>query len=207
LSFVKAFYPLPNGPLLAAGDTGIYTFSGQQVTPENYFTTKVDHKVSEKDEVSGTYMFDSGTVRQPDELNAKRTGYNSRRQLFTLGEVHNFHPNFIGSFRFGISRVVAVTGLTFPSGNPNASDGSFAAVPGKNAPETDVPGLTTFSGGLGTPSTYHFHWTSIQAYEDLSANRGKHSVKFGVGVERIRDNMLAVSDRGGYSPLTRFPIF
>ena len=197
LSFVKAFYPLPNGPLLPPGDTGIFTFSGQQVTPENYFTTKVDHKLSKKDELSGTYMFDTGTVRQPDELNDKRTGYDSRRQLFTVSEVHTFHPELIGSFRFGINRVVAVTGLTFPSGNPHASDGSFATVPEKNAPETDVPGLTTFSGGLGTPSNFHFHWTSIQAYEDLSVSRGKHSIKLGVGVERIRDNMLAVSDAGG----------
>src|SRR5215469_9555024 len=197
LSFVKTFYPLPNGPLLGAGDTGIFTFSGQQVTPENYFTTKVDHKLSEKDEVSGTYMFDTGTVRQPDELNDKRAGYDSRRQLFTVGEVHTFHPKFIGSFRFGISRVVAVTGLTFPSGNPHASNGSFATVPGKNAPETDVTGLTTFSGGLGTPSNFQFHWTSIQAYEDVSISRGNHSVKFGAGLERIRDNMLGVSDPGG----------
>src|SRR6266568_4903646 len=196
-SFVKAFYPLPNGPLLGAGDTGIFTFSGQQVTPENYFTTKVDHKVSEQDAVSGTYMFDTGTVRQPDELNDKRTGYDSRRQMFTVNEVHTFNPHFISSFRFGINRVVAVTGLTFPSGNPHASDGSFATVPGKNAPGVDVNGLTSFSGGLGTQSNFKFHWTSIQAYEDLSLNRVKHSLKFGFGVERIRDNMFGVSDAGG----------
>ena len=196
-SFVKAFYPLPNGPLLGAGDTGIFTFSGQQVTPENYFTTKVDHKLSEQDTVSGTYMFDIGTVRQPDELNDKRAGYDSRRQMFTVNEVHTFSPHFINSFRFGINRVVAVTGLTFPSGNPHASDGSFATVPGKNAPGVDVTGLTSFSGGLGTPSNFNFHWTSLQAYEDLSANRGKHSLKLGVALERIRDNMRAVSDAGG----------
>jgi len=197
LSFVNAFYPLPNGPLLGAGDTGIFTFSGQQVTPENYFTTKVDHKLSEQDAVSGTYMFDTGTVRQPDELNDKRTGYDSRRQMFAVNEVHTFNPHFVSSFRFGINRVVAVTGLTFPSGNPHASDGSFATVPGKNAPGVDVNGLTSFSGGLGTQSNFKFHWTSIQAYEDLSLNRVKHSLKFGFGVERIRDNMFGVSDAGG----------
>jgi hypothetical protein len=197
LSFVNAFYPLPNGQLLGAGDTGIFTFSGQQVTPENYFTTKVDQKVTEQDAVSGTYMFDTGTVRQPDELNDKRTGYNSRRQMFSANEVHTFNPNFINSFRFGINRVVAVTGLTFPSGNPHASDGYFATVPGKNAPGVDVPGLTSFSGGLGTQSNFNFHWTSFQAYEDFSLNRGKHSLKFGFGVERVRDNMFGVSDAGG----------
>src|SRR6266849_2195917 len=45
--FLKAFYPLPNGALLCpffscapgTGDTGIFTFAGQTVTPENYFTT------------------------------------------------------------------------------------------------------------------------------------------------------------------------
>ena len=197
LSFVNAFYALPNGSLLGAGDTGIFTFSGQQVTPENYFTTKVDHKLSEQDAVSGTYMFDAGKVRQPDELNDKRTGYDSRRQVFTVNETHTFNPHFLSSFRFGINRVIAVTGLTFPSGNSHASDGSFSTVPGENAPGVQVTGLTLFSGGVGSPSNFNFHWTSIQAYEDLSSNRGKHSLKFGAGLERIRDNMLGVSDTGG----------
>ena len=197
ISFVNAFYPLPSGALLGAGDTGIFTFSGQQVTPENYFTTKVDHKVSEPDTVSGAYMFDAGTVRQPDELNDKRTGYDSRRQVFSVNETHTFSSRFLSSFRFGINRVVATTGLTFPSGNSHASDGSFFTVPGKNAPGVEVTGLTPFSGGLGSPSNFNFHWTSIQVYEDLSSNRGNHSLKFGVGLERIRDNMLGVSDTGG----------
>src|SRR5258708_31405486 len=35
LGFVNAFYPLPNGALLGGGATGIFTFSGQQATPEN----------------------------------------------------------------------------------------------------------------------------------------------------------------------------
>src|SRR6267142_5999412 len=65
--FLDAFYPLPNGALLCpfsscvagTGDTGIFTFAGQQVTPENYFTTKVDHRFSERDLFYGTYMFDA----------------------------------------------------------------------------------------------------------------------------------------------------
>ncbi len=197
LSFVNAFYPLPNGPPLGTGDTRIFTFSGQQVTPENYFTIKVDHKLSEQDGLSGTYMFDTGTVRQPDELNDKRTGYDSRRQVFTLNETHTFNPHFLSSFRFGVNRVVALTGLTFPSGNSQVSDPTFGTVPGKNAAEVSVTGLTLFSGGLGTPSNYDFNWTSIQAYEDLSLNRAKHSLKFGFGVERARDNILGISDPGG----------
>jgi len=197
LNFVNAFYPLPNGGLLGAGDTGIFTFSGQQVTPENYFTTRADHVISSNDKLSGTYMFDSGTVRQPDELNNKITGYDSRRQFFTVSEVHTFSPRLANSPRFGIYRVVATTGLTFPSGNPAASDTSFATVPGHNAAGVTVPGITTFTGGIGGLTFYQFHWTTIQTYDDFTWTRGTHVVKFGGGVERIRDNELGVSSPTG----------
>ena len=196
-SFLNAFYPLPNGPLLGSGDTGIFTFAGQTLTPENYFTTKVDHKVWEQDEISGTYMFDKGNVRQPDELNDKRTGYDSQRQFGTLHETHTFGPKLLNSLRFGLNRVVAVTGLNFASGNASVGDPSFGTVPGKNAAAVIVPGLTFFSGGLGTRSTFRFHWTSLQAYDDVALTKGANSFKFGVGFERIRDNILAVSDPGG----------
>ncbi len=113
LRFINAFYALPNGPLLGSGETGIYTFAGQQITPEDYWTTKLDHKFSEKDTLSGTYVFDNAHVRQPDELNDKRTGYDSRRQVVTLAASHTFSPQLLNSVRVGISRVVATTGLTF----------------------------------------------------------------------------------------------
>src|SRR5713226_9588231 len=207
LRFINTFYPLPNGPLLGSGDTGILNFAGQQVTPENYFTTKVDHKFSGSDAVSGTYMFDGGSVRQPDELNNKRTGYDSRRQFFTLNETHTFGPQLLNSFRFGINRVVTTTGLTFPSGKSQVADPSFGTVPGLNAAAVIVPGLTFFSGGLGTPSNFRFHWTSIQASEYVSLTKGVHAVKFGMNVERLRDNLLAISNPGGefaFSLLTDF---
>lgn len=196
LRFINAFYPLPNGAQLGTGDTAIYSFAGQQITPENYFTTKVDHNLSNSDLLSGTYMFDSSTVREPDNLNDTRTGYDARRQFVTLHETHA-GTGFVNSFRFGINRVVARTGLTFPSGNVAAADPSFGTVPGRNAAGVEVPGLTVFNGGLGARSTYNFHWTSIQAYDDIALTRGNHSLKFGFAIERMRDNIVAVSDPGG----------
>src|SRR2546425_9092500 len=84
VSFVNAFYPLPNGPPLGAGDTRIFTFSGQQVTPENYFTIKVDHKASEQDAISGTYMFDTGTGQA-----ARRTQRQADWIRFAAAGVHS----------------------------------------------------------------------------------------------------------------------
>jgi len=191
------FYPLPNGPLLGSGDTGIYTFAGQKITPENYWTSRIDQKFSDQDSLYGTYMHDSATVRQPDELNVKRTGYDSQRQAFTLDENHVFTPQLLNSLRFGISRIVAVTGLTFPAANPLAADTSFGTVPGHAAGSILIPGLSHFSGGLDSLPHRRFHWTSIQAYDDVSLTKGNHSVKFGVSLERIRDNILADSDPAG----------
>lgn len=197
LRFVNAFYPLPNGPLLGSGDTGIYNFAGQKITPENYFTTRIDQKLTSRDSLYGTYMFDGATIRQPDELNDKRTGTDSRRQAVTLHESHAFSPQLINSVRVGISRVVATTGLTFPAANPLVADTSFGTVPGQTAASMLVPGLTQFSGGLGALGRYNFHWTSIQAYDDASLTKGNHSLRFGLALERIRDDILADSDPAG----------
>jgi hypothetical protein len=197
LRFLTAFYPLPNGALLGPGDTGIFTFAGQQVTPENYFTTRLDHKFSEANSVSGTYMFDNASVREPDEFNNKLSGFDSRRQVFTVSALHTAGPKFSNSLHIGINRIVASTGLTFKSGNSLVSDSSFGTVPGQNAAGISITGVTGFSGGLGTPSNYDFHWTSMQGSDDVSDEFGKHSLKLGLSIERDRDNILATADPGG----------
>jgi hypothetical protein len=193
LRFINAFYPLPQS---SSGDTGIFNFAGQQVIPDNYFNSRVDHNLSSHDVLTGTYMQDVATVRQPDEFNNKGTGYDSHRRVFTVAEVHT-KGNIVNSFRFGINRVVATTGLTFLAGNPLVADSSFRSVPNQNAPEVNITGFTSFTGGMNSPSNYRFHWTSIQGYEDFSLIRGKHTFKFGGGFERMRDNILADSDPGG----------
>jgi hypothetical protein len=206
-SYLDAFYPLPNAGLLGAGDTGVRISSGQKVTPGNHFTTRIDHKISDKDALYGVYMFDAGTVTQPDLLDNKLTGYDSRTHFFTLSETHTFSPKLLNSFRVGMYRMVANSGQTLPENNPNVSDPSFGTVPGLNAPWIDVPGLTPFQGGLGAPTQFHFHWTSIQAYDDISLTRGPHALKFGVAIERMRDNVEEISDPTGrfaFNSLTDF---
>src|SRR3984893_2382904 len=91
-------------------DLGIFKLPGQQITPENYFTTRVDHKFSANDAVYGTYMHDSATISQPDELGIKVTGYTTRRQLLTLEETHIFTPQVVNAARVGYSRVVGLVG-------------------------------------------------------------------------------------------------
>jgi carboxypeptidase family protein/TonB-dependent receptor-like protein len=177
-------------------DVGIFKLSSQQITPENYFTTRIDHKFSANDSLYGTYMRDSATISQPDELGVKVTGYTTRRQLISIEENHIFTPQVINAARVGYSRTVGLIGQTLKALSPLATSLGFSS-PGRPVGEIDVGGLTNFSGGLGAISNYNFHWNSFQGYDDAFVTVGKHSIKFGVAVERIQENMSAADSPNG----------
>jgi hypothetical protein len=195
LRFINAFYPLPNGPLL--GDTGVFSFAGQEVTNENYFTVRVDRKLSEKDALAGTYMRDNSKTVQPDNFNELLANTVSRRQVATLHEQHAFSGNFLNSARFGFSRSVGITGGLTKILDPNMLDSSFGFIPGGLAGEIRaVPGITNFSGaptkGGALLSEKSLAWNSFQGGDDVFLTHGIHGIKIGVLVERMQDNELSL---------------
>src|ERR1700676_1650710 len=92
-----AFYHLPNGPVTDNPDIAQYRFSGQQVVNENFYTTRLDHKISEKDSMSGTYLFDKTPYTSPDGVNDVLLTTKSSRQIAVLEETHIFTPGFANS--------------------------------------------------------------------------------------------------------------
>jgi hypothetical protein len=197
------FYPLPNGPLqctgcvAGAGDTALYSFSGSQLTSENYFTTRVDHVLSAGDSLSGSYMLDNAPSSQNDEFNNKLILTRTRRQLVTLEENHVFTPYLLNSFRLGYNGVFAASPAGGRDINPLAADKSLGFTPGDTAGVIGVPGLTFFTGGLSATQLAVFHWHDYQVYDNLFFAKGIHSLKFGANVERIQDNLFASGAPGG----------
>jgi hypothetical protein len=200
--FMAAFYPLPNGPLLGNGDTGIYTFAAQQVTTENYFTIRMDHKLSGKDNLFGTYMRDNSKTVLPDAFGALFSNEVSRRQVVTLHETHIFSPTFLNAAQVGFSRAVGIVGGVSKVVNPLMLDLSYGFVPGGFAGEIRaVPGVTRFFGaptaqGVLQTSKSLF-WNSFQGGDDAFLTRGTHALKFGVIVERMQDNQISTSNANG----------
>jgi hypothetical protein len=192
-----AFFPLPNRGALGNGDTGNFAFAGQQVTPENYFTTRVDAKLSAADALTGTYVLDSSNTTQPDQFDMRINEITTKRQVVSLAEGHTFSQTLRNSATFGISRVVAGLGLTPKALQPIAADTSYGFLPGTTSGNINISGLTNFTGGLGAASPYDFHWTSIQFYDDVSYVRGRNSLRAGVAVERMRDNILSNANPNG----------
>jgi len=212
LRFINAFYPVPNGPLLGNGDTGIFSFAGQEITNENYFTVRVDRKITDRDTLSGTYMRDNSATVQPDNFNELLSNTVSRRQVVTLRAEHLFSGTMLNAARFAFSRSVGITGGLTKILNSNMLDPSFAFVPGGLAGEIrGVPGLTNFAGGPTAGgvllSEKSLAWNSFQGGDDLYLTRGIHSIKFGVVVERMQDNQLslpAVNGRFRFDSLENF---
>jgi hypothetical protein len=181
-----------------AGDIGIYSFTAQQVLTENFFTTRIDEVVSEKNSLSGSYIFDNTPYSSPDPMNVTLKGHHIRRQSGVLEETHLFSPTLLNSFHIGLSRVVADINSNRGPIVPLSTDKSLAAIPGDNAARVFIPNLTTFPGGLAETGDLQ-SYTSAQAYDDAVLTHGAHSLKFGVAVENIRSNVLGGRGTGDWA--------
>jgi hypothetical protein len=202
LRFLGAFYPLPNDGLIGSGDTGRYKFSAQEVTTENYFTVRLDHKFSEKDSLYGTYMRDNSKTITPGTFGELFSDIVSGRQVATFHEQHIFSPNLLNVAQIGFSRAVGSIGKVSSVLNPLMLDSSYAFVPGGFAGDIQsIPGVTSFLGAPTAqgflPSSRSLFWTSYQAGDDAVLNRGRHTIKFGGGIERMQDNEVSASNING----------
>ncbi|MGH9375979.1 MAG: hypothetical protein ACRD1J_07400 [Terriglobia bacterium] len=176
------------------------------MTHENYVTARVDHTISNKDSVFGTFLYDASGISSPDEFNNKNQVFDVGRKLAMIEETHIFSPQAVNSARFGFYRVPADIGAT-TAVNPAAADLSLGTVPGRAAPDVGIAGVTEFTGGVGAPSHYNFHFNSFQFYDDVFYTRGAHSIKFGGSANWIQDNITAVTDGNGafnYGSLASF---
>ena len=183
------FFHLPNEGLIGNGDRGKYKFISQQVVSENYFTVRVDQKISEKDSLFGTYVYDYSPLTQPDALNNVLQQSTAKRQIAAFEENHIFSPTLVNSFRVGYNRDRANYIFPLKAINPVAGDASLAWAPESvpvGPPRAITPGLTTLPGLA--PPTFTYAWNAYQLYDDAFSTRGLHSLKFGIGIERDQLN-------------------
>jgi outer membrane receptor protein involved in Fe transport len=183
--------PLPNEGLVGDGNQGLYRVVGQQVVNENYFTIRVDQRLSEKDSLFETYSFDNSPSVHPDDLGNVLLHDVAKRQFVALEESHIFSPRVVNTVRFGFvrDRVVTDSGTAI---NPLAGDptqGWTTGVPGATA--VFVSGIYTIGPGVHPPSNRS--WNAFQVYDDAFVTKGLHSLKFGAGFERDQLNEIDIT--------------
>jgi Carboxypeptidase regulatory-like domain len=185
-----ALWPCPLSCQTATNsDTATLNVALAGIAKENYFTVRVDQKISNSDTLAASYFFDSGPQTQPDPLQNAIHQVFSRRQMGSVEDTHIFSAQVVNTIRIGVNRVIGDINTPI-SGDGVATDGSLAIAPGAKAtPQISVAGLTT-AIGLGGLNRFTHAWTSYQAGDDAFITRGTHQIKVGFAFERMHYNIL-----------------
>jgi len=193
-----ALWGLPNAGVVGNGDIGLYAAVGAHVSAENFVTARIDHTFSEKDSIFGSYEYDPAAASQPDPANDTLIQNKTGRSFVAIEETHIFGPQWVNSARIGYSRSVH-TNLGLSAINPAAANPALGVLPGQDTPQIDVPGMTTIQPGLNQVEKLNYWNNSFQAYDDVFATKGIHSLKFGFAVERIQLNEF------DFAPASEYP--
>ncbi len=185
-----ALWPCPATCQSAANtDTVALNVALAGIAKENYFTGRLDQKISVNDNLAASYFFDSGPQSQPDPLQNAIHQVFSRRQMFGIEDTHVFSPQVVNTLRVGASRVIGDIN-TPVSGDAVATNPALAIAPGAKAtPKIAISGITA-AIGLGGLNRFNHAWTSYQAGDDLFITRGTHQIKLGFAFERMHYNIL-----------------
>jgi hypothetical protein len=190
-----SLWPLPNQG--ESGDTGIYGFDAIHITSENFGTARLDHRISSRDSIFGSYQYDSATASQPDAVNEVLAGNTTGRAFAAIEETHVFNSQLINSARFGFNRSVHTTqGLK--AINPQSANLALGESPGADNPQIDVSPLVSAQPGLNQIEHVNFYENSFQGYDDVFLTKGIHGLKAGFAVERIQTNAFNPAPAGEF---------
>jgi hypothetical protein len=201
-NYIAKYLPLPNLP------NNQFVSSPVAVLNDDQGIVRIDHHFGQNDTIYGSYIIDDFRQSYPFRvINGATSGGNVpvgsgfdepyRTQLGTFSWLHNFSPTVVNEFIFGANRRASLNGVphdrTPPSAlgftNVNPDDPAGAAPP--------IMITTTFNLGPNPqgPTTLHdvtFHWQ-----DSVSMTRGRHNIKFGTDIRRVRNNFHFDFDNNG----------
>jgi len=183
---VKPFldeYPLPNGPARGSG-TALYTFGFNQKLTQDYGQGRFDQIFNDSNQMFVRYTYDGADQRLPTDYPQFPRNFLSRNQFATANFQQIISPRTLNNVRLGFSRTRIGQDV-----ESNTSQPLTPFVPGRGMiGNIDVGGLLRF----GTQASVNLRLVqNVYGFEDgLVLERGKHSLKAGVLIERYQDNMV-----------------
>src|SRR5579863_476907 len=199
------FFPLPTDPIQPGSNVGIFRFSAQEITTENYFTTRFDHKFTDHDSIYATYIRDNSTTVAPGTFGELYSDLVSNREAATIHEQHIFSPTLLNDAQIGATRAVGIQGKVDHIASAYQSvmtDHQYAFEPNAYAGDIQsIPGVTSFLGAPTAegyiPSSRSLYWTTYQGGDTAVLTHGVQTIKFGGDFERMEDNEVSASNING----------
>jgi hypothetical protein len=188
-----AEYPLPNGRNLGDG-TAIHNFQFDQQLDQHFLQGRVDYNLGAGNQVFARYTLDDADQYLPTDYPQFPRYFRSRNQFLTGEYRQVLTSNTLATYRVGYSRtrigqdVEAATTNPLPPFVPNRE---FVG-------NIDVAGLNRF--GTQSSGRLRLQQQVLGLQSDVSANRGRHLLKFGGVAERyVQDMVNPTFSLGTYS--------
>ena len=178
-------YPLPNVPGNANGLLQNYETIRQNVTKYNRFDTRIDDTLTAKDSLFARFAYDNSNFTRTSEFQNLPAGFasgsnNVHARGYALGYTRVLTPNLINELRVGYTRYT-LTNVPVLSNKPVSADLGIV-----NANRTAQLGGGALIGGYGNEieytgdyGTYAVPENTYEIVDAFSANRGRHSLRFG----------------------------
>jgi Carboxypeptidase regulatory-like domain len=220
LDLMNQFVPLPN-----VGSNQFQTVPNGN-NNQNQFTTRIDFKINDRQQLTGYYYFNDGLMFEPFSFfqaagaNVPGFGANfaTRSQQASLTHTWLINPTTVNEFRFtyfrngqGQLNSPVNTGLvqnsckTVPASQcfSDPNNPSLGITPGLGPKYEGVPFITV-SGGFVIGNNYEGQLpqfgNTFQWSDNLSKVIGKHSLKFGADIRRQQFNQtLYFNVNGDYT--------
>src|SRR6266852_2939548 len=199
-------FPLPTINVFDPGQ-GNNNYFTQRANQEriNNFSVKIDHKLGNKNSLSGTFIEQRLSNNRANLLPGLPTaGFGAGDEVgdarkIVISDTHTFSPTILNEFSFGLLQTqisifncgvggACGTSATFANdvGYPNANDGSLEASGG--------PGLGNFGSGfteyLGDGGLFRVKSKSPYFADYLTIIHGTHVTKFGGQLKFGRENAI-----------------
>ena len=177
-------YPLPNGEDKGDG-TGELIFPAGTPTDEDYYLAKVDHSFSDNHSLFVRWVFDDSSTNTKRSFPGFENLGKTRRNFTTIEDRMVLSPTVINTFRFSFNRNQAGAEAI----QTISTDPALSFVEGNNMGSLAVTGLSGY--GYGRTSDRFLTQNLFEWSDDVSWNRGAHSIRIGGRFQRIQYNTLS----------------
>lgn len=199
------FIPVPNLAITSGQTTRPlfnYSASPKIRNDFNQFNIRVDHTLSSRDQIFGSYSFEDRPHFTPSVMPLQGLRFPLRNQIITFTEARTFSPSIVNEARFGYNRAKTFLVAEGALGSNIASDVFGLKNTSSNPFDFGVPraGVTGFSA-IGTfPESIGALDEDYQLVDNLSVAHGRHNLK--LGLNYIHEKFFQITDFSGVPSIT-----
>ena len=200
-NYIAKYMPMPNS------GTNNFVASPLAAINDDQGVVHFDYNVTPRDTISLVYLIDDSRAFFPEEggtissvTGAQPIGSGGdvpigsggletqRNQIGTFTWTHTFSSTRVNEFRFGASRYASEQGVPTDTTSPTALGFTNVTPADAAAPAPPTIFGPSFTLGPSTQGPTKLHRASFEWSDNFTWTRGKHEIKFGGDITRVRNN-------------------